>query len=81
VKTHYGLPAMSLTMSPDIVRLHLPVDDTGSWLAYESSAKDIEALLYRRGGMRLTSKMAVGLSGAAVSPGMGKFRIGPARAL
>jgi hypothetical protein len=81
VKTHYGLPAMSLSISPDSVRLHLPVNDTGSWQAYESSAKDIEALLYRRGGMRLTSMLAVGLSGAAVSPAMGKFRIGPARAL
>jgi hypothetical protein len=81
VKTHYGLPALSLTISPEMVRLHLPLNETGSWRDYESPAKHIEALLYRRGGMRLTSMMALGLSGAAVSPAMGKFRIGPARAL
>jgi hypothetical protein len=59
----------------------VPVNESGGWQAYACSAKGIEALLYCRGGMRLTSMMAVGMSGAAVSPAMGKFRIGPARAL
>ena len=32
--------------------------------------------MFRRGGARLTSMFAVGLSGAAVSPAMGQYRLG-----
>jgi hypothetical protein len=81
VKTHYGIPALSVTFDPTTVRLNIPTDDEGGWSAYQCSTSTFEQLLYRRGGSRFTTMMAVGISGAAVSPAMGKFKIGPARAL
>jgi hypothetical protein len=36
-------------------------------------------LMFRRAGPRLTTMLTVGLSGAAISPAMGMYRIGPAR--
>ena len=80
VRTHYGLPAMSVTISPDTVRLHIPTDDEGGWTAYQVSTGLLEALMFRRAGSRLTTMLAVAVSGAAVSPAMGAYRIGPARA-
>ncbi|MDP9319023.1 MAG: hypothetical protein M3O94_08150, partial [Actinomycetota bacterium] len=81
IKTHYGIPALSVTFDPTTVRLNIPTDDEGGWSAYQCSTTKFEQLLYRRGGSRFTTMMAVGISGAAVSPAMGKFKIGPARAL
>lgn len=81
VKTHYGIPGLSVTFDPTTVRLNIPTDDEGGWSAYQCSTTKFERLLYRRGGSRFTTMMAVGISGAAVSPAMGKFKIGPARAL
>lgn len=81
VKTHYGIPGLSVTFDPTTVRLNIPTDDEGGWSAYQCSTAKFERLLYRRGGSRFTTMMAVGISGAAVSPAMGKFKIGPARAL
>ena len=81
VRTHYGLPAMSVTISPDTVRVHIPTDDEGGWTAYQVSTGLLEALMFRRAGSRLTTMLAVAVSGAAVSPAMGAYRIGPARAV
>ena len=77
--THYGLPAMSVTFSPETVRMHLPTDDEGGWDAHQASTALIEKLMFRRASPRLTTMLAVALSGAAISPAMGMYRIGPAR--
>jgi hypothetical protein len=79
--THYGLPSMSVTFSPETVRLHLPTNDEGGWDAHQASTALVEKLMFRRAAPRLTTMLAVGLSGAAISPAMGMYRIGPARML
>jgi hypothetical protein len=81
VRTHYGIPAMSVTISPQTVRVHVPIDDDGGWMASQASTSQIEALMFRRGGARLTTMLAVGLSGAAISPAMGQYRLGPSRTI
>lgn len=81
VRTHYGVPAVSLTFSPDVVQLNLPKGDNGESTKVTATAHQIESLLYRRGGARLTTMLAVGVSGAAISPAMGQYRIGPTRGL
>ncbi len=76
VRTHYGVPALSVTFSPTAVRLFVPQEEDGLWQRHECAAADLETL--RPGwSPRLTTMRAVGLSGAAVSPAMGRFRIGP----
>jgi hypothetical protein len=72
---------LSVTFDPTTIRLNIPTDVDGGWSAYQCSTAKFEQLLYRRGGSRFTTMMAVGISGAALSPAMGKFKIGPARAL
>ena len=79
--THYGLPSMSVTFSPETVRLHLPTNDEGGWDAHQASTALVEKLMFRRAAPRLTTMLGVGLSGAAISPAMGMYRIGPARML
>ena len=81
VRTHYGTPAMSVTISPQTMRVHFPIDDDGGWMASQASTGLIEALMFRRGGARLTTMLAVGLSGAAVSPAMGRYRLGPSKTI
>ena len=81
VRTHYGVPAVSFTFSPDIVQLNLPKNDSGENTKVTATARQIESLLYRRGGARLTTMLTVGVSGAAISPAMGQYRIGPTRGL
>ncbi|WP_460820594.1 hypothetical protein [Nocardioides ungokensis] len=76
VRTHYGVPALSVTFSPEAVRLFAPLEEDGLWQRYECSAEAM-ATLRPRLSPRLTTMMAVGLSGAAVSPAMGRFRLGP----
>ena len=75
VRTHYGIPALSVTFSPEHVRLHAPLDEDGRWQRFECETSAIDALL--PAPARLTTMMAVGMSGAAVSPAMGRFNIGP----
>ena len=76
VRTHYGVPALSVTFSPTAVRLFAPLEEDGLWQRYECPTAAMETL---RPGLspRLTTMMAVGLSGAAVSPAMGRYRVGP----
>ena len=76
VRTHYGIPAISVTFSPDHVRTFWPEEANGLWRAQECTTEEMESLM-PRGGPRLTTFLAVGLSGAAVSPAMGRFRLGP----
>ena len=76
VRTHYGIPALSVTFSPDHVRLHAPLDRDGRWQRFQCAPSDLDTL---RPALtpRLTTMSAVGMSGAAVSPAMGRFNIGP----
>ncbi|RYP86891.1 patatin-like phospholipase family protein [Nocardioides guangzhouensis] len=76
VRTHYGIPALSVTFSPSHVRLFAPLEENGLWQQYSCTTADMDRL---RPSLRprLTTMMAVGVSGAAVSPAMGRFRIGP----
>ncbi|MFC4782912.1 hypothetical protein ACT8ZV_00425 [Nocardioides sp. MAHUQ-72] len=76
VRTHYGVPALSVTFSPTAVRLFVPQEEDGLWQRYECSAADL-GTLRPSWSPRLTTMRAVGLSGAAVSPAMGRFRLGP----
>ena len=81
VFTHYGIPALGVTLSPERVTLHVPLGDEGRWLEYSCPPADIESKIYRPSGLRLTTMAAVAMSGAAVSPAMGRYRIGPTRSL
>ena len=76
VRTHYGIPALSVTFTPTAVRLFAPLEENGLWQQYECTTAEMDALRPRL-RPRLTTMMAVGVSGAAVSPAMGRFRIGP----
>jgi hypothetical protein len=80
VKTHHQVPALSLTMSSKTIALHVPQDDLGGGSRHACRTEDMEKALPRLGfgaSRRLTTMFAVGLSGAAVSPAMGRWRIGP----
>jgi hypothetical protein len=76
VRTHYGTPALSVTFDPDHVTLHLPQDGRGKTLEYAATTKVVDRLGNRL-GKRVTTMLAVAISSAAVSPAMGRIRIGP----
>lgn len=76
VRTHYGTPALSVTFDPDHVTLHLPQDGRGNTLEYAASTRAVDRLGSRL-GKRVTTMLAVAISSAAVSPAMGRIRIGP----
>lgn len=85
VRTHYHIPAMSFTFSPHDVRLFVPEDDQGHSGMYRCTIEQL-ANVYPGGGWgfatrRITTMFAVALSGAAVSPAMGRFRVGAASVL
>ncbi|TDW22653.1 hypothetical protein [Kribbella kalugense] len=76
VRTHYGTPALSVTFDPDRTILHLPQDGHGHTLQFAASTAVVDRLgegLHKR----ITTMMAVAISSAAVSPAMGRYRIGP----
>lgn len=91
VRTHAGIPALSVTFDPEHVRMYVPLEGDGRWKQYSAPTEAIDALMRRdtrpatrdlrrlATGLRprLTTMLAVGLSSAAVSPAMGRFRIGP----
>ena len=83
VRTHAGIPALSVTFDPRHVRVFAPLDGDGRWKRYECTTADIETLVRKNRWPwtgwrpRLTTMYTVALSGAAVSPAMGRFRIGP----
>jgi hypothetical protein len=76
VRTHRGVPALSVTFAPDKVTVFVPQDDRGESGSYEASTEHINALGEPR-LKRLTTMMAAAASSAAVSPAMGRFRMGP----
>ncbi len=76
VRTHYGIPALSVTFTPRKVRMFAPLEEDGLWQVYECPTAEMDRLRPHL-RPRLTTMMAVGLSGAAVSPAMGRFKIGP----
>ena len=91
VRTHAGIPALSVTFDPEHVRMYVPLEGDGRWKQYSAPTEAVDALMRRdprpigrdprrlATGLRprLTTMLAVGLSSAAVSPAMGRFRIGP----
>lgn len=76
VRTHYGIPALSVTFTPQWVRMFSPLEENGLWQVHECPTAAMDTLRARM-RPRLTTMLAVGASGAAVSPAMGRFKIGP----
>ena len=80
VKTHYGIPALSVTFDPQRVTLHVPSSHQGTGKVHQAPTEVINAIgaPHRK---RLTTMLAVAISSAAVSPAMGRIKIGPTRML
>ncbi len=84
VAAHYGIPAMSFTFTPEMVRTYVPQDDEGRFEVIECATEDLQACYSGAGRLnsgRITTMFAVALAGAAVAPAMGRFQIGPTSAL
>ncbi len=77
VRTHYNIPAMSTTFSPDQVTMFVPLDDQGRFGEWACDTEHLDSVHNTRGTPRLTTMLAIAIASAAVSPAMGKFRIGP----
>lgn len=77
VRTHYNIPAMSTTITPDRVTMFVPLDDQGQFGEWSCDAEHLDSVRARKGTPRLTTMLSIAISSAAVSPAMGKFRIGP----
>jgi hypothetical protein len=80
VRTHYRIPALSFTFDDKHVQMFVPIDDQGSTTVYRCTLGQMSRA-YPGAGFhsttrRITTMFAVALSGAAVSPAMGRFRIG-----
>ncbi|WP_157413051.1 hypothetical protein [Aeromicrobium sp. Root236] len=80
VKTHYGIPALSVTFDPQHVAVHVPTSDHGSWSVHQAPTEVINAM-GAAGHKRVTTMLAVAIASAAVSPAMGRIKIGPTRML
>ena len=76
VRTHHGIPALSVTFDPDNVTVYVPHNDRGTWGEYKAPTRVINALGEQH-GKRVTTMLAAAVSSAAVSPAMGRFRVGP----
>jgi hypothetical protein len=76
VRTHHDIPAVSVTFDPDNVVLHVPDDRPGRWVEYSAPTAMLNWLGHRQ-GKRITTMLAVAVSSAAVSPAMGRFKVGP----
>ncbi len=81
VRTHYRIPAMSFTFGRASVNMFVPQDDQGGATVYRCTVDQMKRA-YPGAGLglttrRITTMFAVALAGAAVSPAMGRFRIGP----
>lgn len=81
VRTHYRIPAMSFTFDSTSVQMFVPQDDQGDATVYRCTVDQLKRAYPGAGTSlttrRITTMFAVALAGAAVSPGMGRFRIGP----
>ncbi|HNN48911.1 MAG TPA: hypothetical protein PKM12_08040, partial [Marmoricola sp.] len=80
VRTHYAIPALSVTFDPRYVTVHVPISDHGAW-AEHSAPTELINNLAGVDHKRLTTMMAVAISSAAASPAMGRISIGPTRML
>lgn len=81
IRTRVGIPAYSFTFTPNHVRFHGAGMSDGECDDF-AVATDRYAKVFRRWDTpRLTVMTAVGLSGAAVAPGMGRFNMGSTNAL
>ncbi|MFL6174548.1 MAG: hypothetical protein ACJ716_16790 [Marmoricola sp.] len=76
VRAHYGTPALSVTFEPRRTTLHLPQDGHGNTLEYAASTRVLDRLGHSM-HKRMTTMMASAIASAAVSPAMGRIRIGP----
>ena len=76
VKTHYGIPALSVSFDPGYVTVHVPSSDKGEWGVHQAPTEVVNAM-GAAGHKRLTTMLAVAISSAAVSPAMGRIKIGP----
>lgn len=77
IKTHYGILAMSVTFTPEHVTMFVPQDDLGSWKEHLVPTGSMNTAATRWGASRVTTMLAVAISSAAVSPPMGRFKVGP----
>ena len=76
VRTQYGTPALSVTFDPDHMVVRLP-DPTRQGTRQYAVATELLGELGRPMGKRITTMLAVAISSAALSPAMGRFRVGP----
>jgi len=81
VKTHYNIPALSITFDPRHVTMHVPNDFDGSFGEWRCSTRSINQLCESSRIGRITTMLASAAASAALSPAMGRFRIGPTRLL
>lgn len=77
VRTHYNIPAMSTTFNPEQVTVFVPLDDEGRFAEWSCGTGRLDAVRSRVSTPRLTTMLAVAIASAAVSPAMGRFRVGP----
>ncbi|MCW2776147.1 MAG: hypothetical protein JWN91_4473 [Nocardioides sp.] len=76
IRTHHGIPAMSVTFNPHEVAVHFPSGEPGIARRYAVDTATLQDVMPKH-SPRITTMLSVGLSGAAVSPAMGRFRVGP----
>ncbi|MFQ5557439.1 MAG: hypothetical protein ACE5GB_08035 [Acidimicrobiales bacterium] len=81
LRTHAGIPALSFYMSPSEIAVHKapgPGDQPRRWACEPSQ---LARLMHRGESPRLTTMLAVAISGAAVSSAMGRKSLGTTNAL
>lgn len=76
-----GVPAYSFTFTPTEITCSAPTSDDGVVHTYRAPTSWYGQLFQRWDTPRLAVMTAVGMSGAAVSPAMGRFNKGSTRAL
>jgi hypothetical protein len=81
VPTRVGVPAYSFTFSPHEITFNQPAGDDGEAATYSSDTAWYGRVFQRWDTPRLAVMTAVGMSGAAVSPAMGRFNRGSTGAL
>jgi hypothetical protein len=81
VPTRVGVPAYSFTFSPHEVSFNQPGDVEGQGARYSADASWYGRVFQRWDTPRLAVMTAVGMSGAAVSPAMGRMNRGSTGAL
>jgi GNAT superfamily N-acetyltransferase len=80
-RTHHGIPAHSLTFTAERVTTVVPAAADEPATGWTCHPRSLEALSHRWDSPRLTAMTAVAVSGAAVSPAMGRHNKGSTNAL